>query len=439
MALVAWSSRVLGQSSNILNEKLALLDDLKKANGDGHLGDHLQSVEKEVDELLVQDEVYWRQRSRATWLAVGNKNTKFFHQYASHCKKKNQVVGLKDDMGRWHTDDAEVGHLMESYSHTLFTTSNSQHMEQVLESVKRRVTPDINYQLCLPFSGLEVYQAVFQMHPSKSSGPDDMSCFFFQTFWHNVGEDVIAAVLSVLNSGYFFQKINFTYIVLIPKIPNPRTVADFRPISLCNVVYKIISKVLANRLKGHLDTIISYSQSAFVPGRLIINNVTVAYELLHGLKAKRVGKKGQIAVKLNMSKAYDRVEWNFPEGIMYKLGFEGQWINLIMACLKSVSYAILFNGEPHGLITPSQGIRQGDPLSPYLFLLCAEGLSCLFRKVESDNLLHGVSFCRGGPRVSHLLFANNSIIFCDATILECERLGTLLDQYEGASGQQVNR
>lgn len=173
----------------------------------------------------------------------------------------------------------------------------------------------------MSFTGTEVYQAMFQMHLSKSPSPDGMSCSFFQKFWSIVGEDVTAAVLSVLNLGHVLQKINFTHIVLIPKISNPRKVVEFQPISLCNVVFKIISKVLTNRLKGHLDFIISDSQSAFVLGRLITDNVTIAFELLNSLKTKRVGKKGQMAVKLDMSKAYDRVEWDFLEGIMVQMGF----------------------------------------------------------------------------------------------------------------------
>ena len=133
-----------------------------------------------------------------------------------------------------------------------------------------------------------------------------------------------------------------------------------------------------------------------------------------------------------MSKAYDRVEWDFLEGIMVQMGFVEKWISLVMACVKSVSYSVLLNREPRGLIYPSRGIRQGDPLSPYLFLICAEGLSSLLRKADMDKTIHGVSVCRGGLKVSHLLFADDSLIFCEASRQECDRLGTLLDLYESA-------
>ena len=126
-----------------------------------------------------------------------------------------------------------------------------------------------------------------------------------------MGDSVIAAALDYLNSGIMVPKIDHTNIVLIPKVNNPEKMTNFRPISLCNVVYKIISKVLANRLKQVLPYIISLTQSAFVPGCLITDNVLVAYETLHAMHSRKKGRKGSIALKLDINKAYDRVEWPF--------------------------------------------------------------------------------------------------------------------------------
>ena len=146
------------------------------------------------------------------------------------------------------------------------------------------------------------------MHPSKSLGPDGMSHFFFQKYWHIVGSDVIDAVLFVLHFRHLLHKMNCTHIVLIPKKNEPKLVYDFRPISLGNVVCRIVSKVLANHLKIIFPNVISDSQSSIVPQQLITDNTTVTYEILHRMRNKRRGKKGQMAVKLDISKAYDRVE-----------------------------------------------------------------------------------------------------------------------------------
>lgn len=122
--------------------------------------------------------------------------------------------------------------------------------------------------------------------------------------------------------------------MLIPKVDNPEKITQFRPISLCNVVYKVISKMLASRLKLLLPDIISETQSAFVPGRIITDNVIVAYERLHTMKKRKKGKVRTCAVKLDMHKAYDRVEWVFLEAILSKLGFDNRWVQLIDHLIK---------------------------------------------------------------------------------------------------------
>lgn len=168
-------------------------------------------------------------------------------------------------------------------------------------------------------------------------------------------------------------RTNYTYLALVPKKNNPLSVSNFRPISLCNVVYKILSKVMANRLKIVLPSIISCNQSAFVPGRLISDNILGAYETLHTMHTHMHGRVGYMAVILDMSKAYNRVEWVFLEETMKKLGFDNKWVALVMKCVTSMSYSILVNRSLVGLIKPSRGIKQGDPLSPYLFSIECRG------------------------------------------------------------------
>jgi hypothetical protein len=197
--------------------------------------------------------------------------------------------------------------------------------------------------------------------------------------------------------------------------------------------------VLANRLKTILPHIVSESQSAFVPGRLITDNILVAFETLHHMQHQKRGNTGSMALKLDMSKAYDRVEWQYLKCVMERMGFHNKWISTIMECISTVSYSILVNGEPHGYIQPTRGLRQGDPLSPYLFLLCAEGLHSLIHKAKVAGDLQGDSISRGGPKLTHLFFADDSLLFCKAKPVEVARIQNILNQYENASGQQINR
>ena len=262
-----------------------------------------------------------------------------------------------------------------------------------------------------------------------------MSPIFYQTFWDSIGTDVSSAVLSCLNSGSILKSINHTYISLIPKKQNPTKVTDFRPISLYNVIYKILSKILTIKLKTILPKIISETQSAFVPGHLITDNILVAFETLHHMKTRHTSKDGFMALKLDMSKAYDCVEWEFLKNVMLKIGFSTQWVSLTMECISSVSYSILVNGSPQGLLKPTRGLQQGDPLFAYFFLFCAEGLRGLLKQAANDAVIRGISLSQGGPRLTHLFFADDSLLFCRAKREECKTLLHILTQYEAMSGQ----
>lgn len=244
--------------------------------------------------------------------------------------------------------------------------------------------------------------------------------------------------IRVLNSNELLRELNKMVVVLIPRKDEPEHMGDLRPISLCNVLYKIISKVLLNRLKLVLPTLISSEQSAFLKGRLITDNVQIAVEAFHFLKRKRQGEKGVAALKLDMSKAYNRLEWGFLKEMMKTMGFGDRWVKFVMMCVSSVCYSILTGGELVGPIILERGLCQGDPLSLYLLILCAEGLSLLLSKVTQQGKVHGCRVVKGVPSVSHLAFADDALLFFKAKWQKSEEVKRLLVKCKSALGQCVN-
>ncbi|XP_019163057.1 PREDICTED: uncharacterized protein LOC109159400 [Ipomoea nil] len=222
--------------------------------------------------LLKQEDVYWKQRAKQHWLREGDMNTRFFHLSASNRKRKNQLLKLRNGEGSW-VEGQGLESLVVSYYEGIFTSGGCRGAN-FFESLQPCVTGDMNEELVRPFNAEEVREAVFAMSPDKALGPDSMNPGFFQNFWEVVGRDVI-------------------------------------------------TKMLANRMKRLLKDIVSESQSAFLPGRLIIDNILVAAEISHYLRRKTTGKVGWAALKFHMAKAYDRMEWEFLRRMLLGLGGRG--------------------------------------------------------------------------------------------------------------------
>ena len=390
-------------------------------------------------EAYREEELFWRQKSRAIWLREGDRNTKFFHAKKKQRRARNRITKLMDSLGNWVETEEGIEGLANSYFDSLFTASEPSNRDEAFRYITASLTQEMNATLMREPNEAEIKEAVFAINPEKALGPDGMTSLFYQRFWKIVGKDIVDTVQAFFASGELDDRINQTNICLIPKTERPKNMSEFRKISLCNISYKIISKALSSRLKKGLPKLVSEAQSAFVARRLITDNILVAHEMFHALRTNPSCKEKFVAVKTDMSKAYDQVEWSFLETLMEKMGFDDRWIQLIMRCISSVSYKVLINGEAKGNIIPSRGLRQGDPLSPFLFILCTEVLISQIQLAEREKKISGIKIARESPPISHLLFADDSLFFCRAEQSACSELMRIMDVYRKASGKKMNK
>ncbi|RVW50737.1 Transposon TX1 uncharacterized 149 kDa protein [Vitis vinifera] len=259
-----------------------------------------------------------------------------------------------------------------------------------------------------PFTEEEIFKAIFQMDRDKAPGPDGFTIAVFQDCWEVIKEDLVKVFTEFHRSGIINQSTNASFIVLLPKKSMSRRISDFRPISLITSLYKIIAKVLAGRIRGVLHETIHSTQGAFVQGRQILDAVLIANEIVD--EKRRSGEEG-VVFKIDFEKAYDHVSWDFLDHVLEMKGFGIRWRKWMRGCLSSVSFAVLVNGNAKGWVKASRGLRQGDPLSPFLFTIVADVLSRMLLKAEERNVLEGFKVGRNRTRVSHLQFADDTIFF----------------------------
>ncbi|RVW21770.1 LINE-1 retrotransposable element ORF2 protein [Vitis vinifera] len=281
----------------------------------------------------------------------------------------------------------------------------------------------------------EISKAIFQMDRDKAPGPDGFTIAVFQDCWDVIKEDLVRVFAEFHRSGVINQSTNASFIVLLPKKSTTKKISDFRPISLITSLYKIIAKVLSGRLRGVLHETIHSTQGAFVQGRQIMDAVLIANEIVD--ERRRSGEEG-VVFKIDFEKAYDHVRWDFLDQVLEKKGFSPKWRKWMNGCLSSVSYAVLVNGSAKGWVKASRGLRQGDPLSPFLFTLVADVLSRMLVRAEERNMLEGFRVGRNRTRVSHLQFADDTIFFSNTREEDLQTLKSLLLAFGHISGLKVN-
>ena len=307
ISLRKWSKGILGDSATQIKRKTLEVEELQRNEGPEN-SEAIKSLNAEIELLLEKEDLYWKQRAKQNWYKEGDQNTQYFHAWANQRRRTNRIQRVQDTTGREWQQPGDVVQAFLHYYQELFTSGGVQEIETCLAGLECRVTTVMNNALCREFTELEVDEAIKRMQPMKSPGPDGFSAGFFQSSWTTIRHEVCKTVLNFLNHGIFDTSLNETDIVLIPKKNSPVSVIDFRPISLCNVLYKIIAKVLANKMKTVLLYIVSYNQSAFIPRRHITRNIIAAFESFYSMVNRLKGKQGYMALKLDICKAYDRVE-----------------------------------------------------------------------------------------------------------------------------------
>ncbi|XP_031101801.1 uncharacterized protein LOC116005700 [Ipomoea triloba] len=391
----------------------------------------------DLNEVLDQEEAFWFQKSRVDWIKDGDRNTRFYQNAAVIRRNKNRIRFLKIN-GSWTDNHSSLSSHITDFFTSLFCrvdTNDAAVLTPVAE--EHTISSTQAGGLCRQVSLEEVRKAVFGMKKYGSPGPDGIPAIFYQHFWSEVGPSLTRMVNQALVSGTIETSLLKAFMTLIPKKEVPETAADFRPITLLNVAFKAISKVLVNRLRPIMCKLIGPHQNSCLPGRSTMDNVILTQEVIHTMSSKK-GKKGFMIVKVDLHKAYDSVSWSFLEDTLVRFGFPRSIIDLLLFSLRESDISILWNGGRLPAFNPGRGLRQGDPLAPYLFNLVMERLAYDIHNKVSTGTWKPIRICRGGIGISHLFFADDLMLFGEASEIQATTMVECLNNFSAASGLIVN-
>ncbi|RVW48874.1 LINE-1 retrotransposable element ORF2 protein [Vitis vinifera] len=407
--LKVWNREVFGNLEDNKRTALQQVDHWDGVECERSLSLEEIELKKEAKESykkwVMLEESHWRQLSREVWLKEGDKNTRFFHRMANAHRNNNTLDRVKID-GVWLEENQEVREGIANAFHQRL--SEEVGWKADIEGIQLdRISHQEAESLEIPFSENEIHSALMDMSGDKAPGPDGFTMAFWQSSWDFVKEEILEMFKEFHEQGSFLKSLNNTFLVLIPKKGGADDLGDFRPISLLGGLYKLMAKVLANRLKRVLNKVVAPTHNAFVMGRQILDASLIANEVIDSWQKRK--KKGLIC-KLDIEKAYDSINWNFLLKTLHKMGF--------------------------GPRASSRG-----SIVPYLFVLGMEVLDALIRRAVVGGYLSGCSIKgdrRHNLKISHLFFVDDTIVFCEANKEHLTHLSWILLWFEAASGLRIN-
>ncbi|KAL2897478.1 LINE-1 retrotransposable element ORF2 protein [Bienertia sinuspersici] len=351
------------------------------------------------------------QRAKMQWLKEGDSNTRFFHRSIKRRKFQQRILEIKDRNGEVQNDPGSINKAFEEFYMDLLGNAKSgrANIKQEIISLGAKITDEQANSLTREFTDSEIKQALLSIPGAKAPGPDGFNSTFYKEAWPHIGEDLCKAIRDFFTHGKMLKQINCTKLTLIPKVPNPQSVSEFRPIACCNTIYKVITKLICTRLKPLLPHIISSNQAGFIKGRQIFHNISIVQDLVGVYNRKATPPCCML--KVDIRKAYDSVDWEFLQEMLAALNFPQQFIGWVMACVTTASYSLCVNGSLQGFFQGKRGLRQGDPMSPLLFVICMEYLTRLMKYVSMQKDYQFHHRCKK-LALNHLVFADDLIIFC---------------------------
>ncbi|RAL42508.1 hypothetical protein DM860_011126 [Cuscuta australis] len=462
----SWSTRVEGTRQYRLCKKLKLLKQpLRNLNKleFGHISARAKEAREEysrlMKELVLQpnnhdlmmkkehlrkkaniyidsERAFFQQKIKTQLILEGDKCTKYFHAMMRKQHGSNSIPFLTTEGGGVTSSLKEIADLFVGYYTNLFGPSpNVMPIDWNVFQEGKTINPMEAMNLSRNVQFGEVQTALFSIGDDKAPGPDGFSAAFFKKKWNVVGQNVFEAVDEFFRSGKLLKQINHATVALIPKVKDNPGVKDFRPIACSNVIYKIITKILSNRMSPLLPDLIDKAQSAFIGGRNLMDSVLLAQHLVRRYARKR--SMPSCMMKVDLTKAYDTVSWSFLEKVMTGHGFPGRFVGWIIECVTTASFSLAINGGLHGFVKCGRGIRQGDPMAPTLFLFCIEYFSRLLKKMGKQRNFSYHPMCQT-LEITHIAFADDLMLFSRGDLDSVGVLADALKHFSQVSGLHVN-